>query len=248
MTLPDLTGRVAVITGASRGLGAGMAADFLSRGMKLALMARGPIPDLPQGEVLKAAFDVRDRAAMADFAKETEQRFGAIDLWINNAAVLDPVQKARDLTEEELRLSLDINIGGVLWGSQVFARHVESRPGDGVLLNISSGASTRGVAGWAAYCMAKAAVDRLTETLQLEEAAHGLRCWSVAPGIIDTGMQQQIRDSSPDVFPDVAQFHQYKKMDLFNTEAHVGEQLLRIAFDPTAQPEAVAARIPAEKS
>ena len=248
MELPDLAGKVAVITGASRGLGAGLAEDFLARGMKVALCARSPLP-LEDGEhVLTTRLDITDASAVAAFTAATIAKFGRIDLWINNAATLDPVVKARDLTGAALYKSLDVNLLGVLFGSQEFVKHVESRPGEGVLLNISSGAAYGGYAGWAAYCIGKASVDRLSETLQLEEEQNGLRCYSVAPGIFDTDMQKQIRASSKDVFPTVEAFHKYKADDAFNTIPFVAEHLLQMAFVASERPDTVSARIPSEKN
>lgn len=247
MELPDLAGKVAVITGASRGLGAGLADDFLARGMNVAVCARSPLP-LENGEhVLTTRLDIADATAVDAFAAQTIAKFGRIDLWINNAATLDPVVKARDLTGEALYKSLDVNLLGVLFGCQAFVKHVESRPGEGVLLNISSGAAYGGYAGWAAYCIGKASVDRLSETFQLEEEQNGLRCYSVAPGIIDTDMQKQIRASSKEVFPTVEAFHEYKAKDMFNTVPHVAKHLLAMAFVAQGRPDTVSARIPSEK-
>lgn len=248
MELPDLNGKVAVITGASRGLGAGLAKDFLARGMKVALNARSPLPFEEGENVLTRQFDVSDAQAMEEFCAATVAKFGQIDLWINNAGILDPVVKARDLDGPSLYRSLDVNVLGVLFGSQSFLRHVESRPGEGVLLNISSGAAYGGYAGWAAYCMGKASVERLSETLQLEEGKNGLCCFAVAPGIIDTDMQAQIRGCAEEVFPNVAQFHNYKEKDLYNTVEHIAKHLLQMAFVPTARPDTVSARVPSEKS
>ena len=248
MELPDLAGKVAVITGASRGLGAGLAKNFLARGMRVALCARSPLPLQDGPDVLSCRVDVSNAAAMQDFGKLAVAKFGRLDLWINNAATLDPVVKVRDLDGAALYKSLDVNLLGVLFGSQFFVKHVESRPGEGVLLNISSGAAYAGYAGWAAYCVGKAAVDRLSETLQLEEAKHGLRCYAVAPGIVDTDMQKQIRATSVEVFPTVAAFHEYKAKNLFNTIPHVAKHFLQMAFVKEGRSDTVSARIPAEKS
>ncbi len=246
MELPDLSAKVAVITGASRGLGAGMAEYFRAQGMRLALCARSPLPFAPSDTLFTASFDVADANAMSQFAEDAAQKLGPLDLWVNNAGVLDPVKKLRDLTPEELQRHLDVNLFGVLYGSQAFLRQVVGREGEGVLLNISSGAAWSGYAGWGAYCMGKAAMDRLTETLALEEAAHGLRAHAVAPGIIDTDMQAQIRASSPEVFPMVEKFHEYNRKNLFHTPEFVAEQLLRIAFANPAPTQTVL-RLPLEQ-
>jgi len=247
MALPDLSGKVAVITGASRGIGAGLAKDFRARGMRLALCARGTTAFADDGDaVLARRFDVADAAAMEDFAAATAKRFGRVDLWINNAGMLEPIAPVRQLAAEELRRHFEVNVFGVLHGSRAYLRRfVEAQKG-GVLINVSSGAAWKGYAGWAAYCMGKAAVDRLTETLQLEEASSGLRAYAVAPGIVNTAMQELIRAQSAENFPDVERFRQFERDGAFNSMGFVAQHFLAIAFDPEAQPDTVIVRLPAE--
>jgi len=247
---PDLAGRVAVITGASRGLGAGLAAHFADAGLYLGLCARhrphvtvGPGPETlsPWG----AAVDVTDHAALADFAAMVVDRFGRIDLWVNNAGMLAPVRALADADPDEVARNININVVGVLNGSAAFARHVRARPGSGVLINISSGAGTTPYAGWAAYCASKAAVDQLTRVVALEESAHGLTAYSVAPGIVDTDMQATIRATAKEDFPEVDRFLQFAVDGSFNSPAWVAEHLLDLAFG-AASPEQVTVRIPAQ--
>lgn len=246
----ELAGKVAVITGASRGLGAGLAAVFRARGLRLGLCARSeiaPQPDEVQpGEVqsgeVHAALDVREAAAVSAFAAEVHERLGPIDLWINNAGVLDPVCFVRDLSPEDLWGHLQVNLIGALNGAQALLRH--QAPG-AVLLNVSSGAALKGYAGWGAYCAGKAALDRLSECLALEEP--GLRVHSVAPGVIDTDMQRQIREVPEERFPQRERFLQLKRDGAFNSPAFVAEHFLRVAFDPQARSEEVVLRTPSEQ-
>ena len=243
----DLRGRTAVVTGASRGLGAGLARAFRARGLRLGLCARSE-PALPDGpDVLAARLDVRDPAALASFAAEVEARFGAIDLWINNAGVLDPIDPLRDVEPAAAHTHLEVNVLGVLFGTQAFVRHLHRRGGEAVLVNISSGAARKPYAGWSLYCAAKAAVDRLTECVALEEAAHGLRAYSVAPGVIDTEMQALIRTTPVARFPDAPRFVERKREGRFNTPDFIAARLLSIAFDPRARPAEVCVRLPDEK-
>ncbi len=251
MSLPALDGKVAVITGASRGIGAGLAEDFAARGMRLGLCSRGPAA-MPEGPgVVTRRLDVGEDGALQDFGAAVAAEFGRIDLWINNAGVLDPVLPVRELSGEALEAHLRINLTGVLYGTQAFLRHLAARGASaadpGVLINVSSGAAWHGYAGWGAYCAGKAALDRLTETVQLEEAERGLRAYAVAPGVVDTAMQQRIRGCSPEVFPTLDKFLELKATESFNTTPFVAEHLLKIAFDPAARPEEVVVRLPAEK-
>ena len=232
------------MTGASRGIGAAFAKGFAERGLRLGLCARGA-PALADGErVVAMRVDVRDEAAVEAFAARVVERFGRIDLWINNAGVLEPIAPTRDVAVADFREHIDTNLTGVFRGTRTFVRHLRARGGEGVLINVSSGAAWSAYAGWGAYCAGKAAVERLTEVVALEEAEHGLRAYSVAPGVVDTHMQELIRAASPDDFPMVDRFLEMKRDEAFNAPEFVAEQFLAIAFDPDARPETVAHRIP----
>ena len=243
----DLSGRVAFISGASRGIGAGLAERFLECGMRLVLCARGESA-IPAGDnVLARRLDVRDEAAVCDLVSEAETRFGGIDLWVNNAGVLDPIEPLRDVSVEAFREHVDINLIGVFIGSKCYVNHLRRTKRSGVLINISSGAAWNAYQGWGAYCSGKAGVERLTEVLALEEKAAGLRAYSVAPGVVDTEMQEKVRATPEARFPDRPRFLDLKRDDAFNTPRYVADQLLEIAFDPERAETQVALRLENEK-
>ena len=253
-----LSGRVAVITGASRGLGAGLASHFASAGLRLGLCARhrpelvaATRPRVHDGVVepaeapLTAAVDVSDFDQLADFADAVVARFGGIDLWVNNAGMLADIGPLAEADPEETARMVEVNLTGVLFGSSLYAGHVRSRPGPGVLVNVSSGASVHPYEGWAAYCATKAAVDMATEVVALEEAAHGLSAYSVAPGLVDTDMQAAIRATDEARFPDVGRFRRAKEQKAFNSAPWVAERLLELAFGGPPS-EVVCWRVPTE--
>lgn len=245
--LPDLRGRVAVITGASRGLGAALAEHFADRGMRLGLCSRSD-PALPASDhVVARRLDVRDEKGVEAFARAVEDRFGTVDLWINNAGVLEPIKPLRELGLDEFRDHIEVNLVGLFLCTRAYLWHLHRRGAPGVLINVSSGAAWHGYAGWSAYCAGKAGVDRLSECVQLEEEGSGLRVHAVAPGVIDTDMQALIREQSPEDFPEVDRFLEMKREDSFNTPGFVAGHLLRIAFDPDARPDEVCVRLPDEK-
>jgi NAD(P)-dependent dehydrogenase (short-subunit alcohol dehydrogenase family) len=243
MTTGSLDGKVAFISGASRGIGAGMAEHFAQAGLKLVLCSRTPPAMAANDNVIATSLDVRDEKAIEALVKQAEERFGAIDLWVNNAGVLDPIQPIRDVSLEDFREHIDINLAGVFVGSKAYVRHLRRVGKGGVLLNVSSGAAWNAYAGWGAYCAGKAGVERLTEVLAIEEAEIGLRAHSVAPGVVDTEMQSLIRASSSEDFPDVERFQDRKRDGDFNSVRFVASEFLAIAFDPDRLPETVEFRL-----
>jgi len=240
----DTTDRVAVITGASRGLGVGMARFFLDQGMRVAVCARTPPPFDDSERCLTSTADVADPKSVSAFCTQAFERFGDIDLWINNAGLLAPIGPMRDFDPSDFTKHIAVNVIGTFLGSQAFVRHLHDRKGTGVLINISSGAAQNAYAGWSAYCAGKAAVDRMSESIALEEAAHGVRVHAVAPGIIDTDMQRMIRQCPPEQFPMVKKFQDLKASDSFNTPAFVAEAILRLAFDPSDRKNEVLISLP----
>jgi NAD(P)-dependent dehydrogenase (short-subunit alcohol dehydrogenase family) len=249
-------GRVAVVTGASRGLGAGMAVHFAAGGMHLALCARHKpaltVPTRPtvhDGHVVRAeapilaALDVTDRAALERFADEVAAQYGRIDLWVNNAGLLGDIGPLAEADPAAVARTIEVNVTGTLHGSAVFAAHVRRRSGPGVLINLSSGASSNPYEGWAAYCASKAAVDQLTSVVALEEARHGLRAYAVSPGLVDTDMQVAIRAADEHDFPQVERFRRWAAENRFNSPAWVADHILALAFGGE-DPGQVTVRVP----
>lgn len=246
MAIPDLTGRTAVITGASRGIGAGLAEIFAVRGMRLGLCSRRA-PAIPgSDDVLSRSLDVRDEAAVESFARDTEDLIGPIDLWINNAGVIDPIAPLRDVEVADFREHIDINLTGVFLGSRTYVRQVRARESGGVLINISSAGAWAGFAGWSTYCAGKGGVAQLTECIALEEVDSGVRAYAVAPGVVDTDMQALIRSTPEDRFPGVDYFIGLERDGGFNSIEFVAQHILEIAFDPEKRTDEVDIRLPSE--
>ena len=212
-----VAGKTIVITGASRGLGAGVARVLAQQGARLGLCARTEPKSPGEGDegrdaaAVTASVDVTDQARVQQFADEVVRAFGGIDLWINNAGILDPIAPLRRVEAADLERHLAVNVVGVHNGTRAFVLSRRAAGGGGVLINISSGAARSPYEGWSAYCAGKAAVDRMTEVVALEERDAGIRAYSVAPGVVDTDMQEMIRQTSADDFPLVKRFRELKR-------------------------------------
>ena len=238
-----LRDRVALITGASRGIGAGLARAFHRQGLKLALCSRsdpdaGAIPDDDE-RIHYGHVDVTDHEALSRFAAEAEERLGPIDLWVNNAGLLDPIGPIREVSADEVRRHLDVNVLGVFHGTRVYLERLHREGRTGTIVNISSGAAVRPIRGWGAYCAGKAAVDMLTRVTAEEERAHGIRAYALAPGVIETGMQELIRRQDDHDFPDVDRFREmHAAGDLLDAESPA-PVILRLAFGAPLPDEVV---------
>ena len=244
-----LQGLVVVVTGASRGIGAGLASRCAELGMRVGMCARKR-PEPPIGaeisRVVARSADVRDSADLEHFGAAVVERFGRIDLWVNNAGVAEPIGKLADVDPGMFTHQILVNVVGVANGTSTFVRHVRRREGGGVLLNLSSGAATTSYPGWAGYCASKSAVDMLTAVVAKEEADRGLRAYAVSPGRVDTTMHTHIRAASPESFPAVSQFLDQKAAGRFNSVRWVSDAFLEIAFGDSAFASGSVLRVPDE--
>ncbi len=238
----DLSSYVIVITGASTGLGAGMASWFASAGAGLGLCARRtPMP--PHQRTVSRSVDVTDKAALESFAAEVSSTLGPIDLWINNAAVLEPIEPVRDLFWDALERHMAVNVGGVLNGTQVFLDRLSADGHRGALINISSGLAQKGRAGLAAYSASKAAVDRLTEVVAAEETDRLTVALAVAPGVVETRMQETLRRQDESVLHDVDLFRGFQ--GAMNSPGWVASYIASWVFGDR-EPDGILVRVPRE--
>ncbi|WP_281980909.1 SDR family oxidoreductase [Thalassorhabdomicrobium marinisediminis] len=195
----DMTGKVVIVTGASRGIGAAAARAFAQAGAKVALMARssGEI-DALAGEIGEAALsiacDVSDYTALAAAVAATEDAFGGIDVMVNNAGLIDPISPLAEADPEAWGTTIDVNFKGVFNGMRAVLPGMIER-GGGTILTISSGAAHGPVEAWSAYCASKAGAYMLTRAADHENRDKGLRVMGLSPGTVATDMQREIKAS-----------------------------------------------------
>lgn len=194
-----MQGKVVVITGASRGIGAAAAQVFAGAGAQVALLARSgdTVADLAAGigpAALALPCDVADAGAVSAAVAAVVARFGRLDVLINNAGVIDPIARLAEADPAAWGRSVDINLKGVFHGIRA-ALPVMKAQGGGTVITVSSGAATSAYEGWSAYCAAKAGALMLTQALHLEEGGNGIRALGLSPGTVATEMQVRIKAS-----------------------------------------------------
>jgi NADP-dependent 3-hydroxy acid dehydrogenase YdfG len=178
----ELTGKVAVVTGASRGIGAAVARRLAEAGVRLGLGSRSG-DDLGLDAVARAT-DVRDRDQVKRLVDETAERFGGLDILVANAGV-GAYGPFADLPPEQLEEMIDTNVKGVLYAAAAAVPHLLAR-GGGDIVSVASEAGRRGLPNEAVYCASKFAQVGFTRALDHELRPHGIRCTNVCPGGVAT--------------------------------------------------------------
>ena len=194
-----MQGKIVVITGASRGIGAATARIFAQSGAKVVLLARNTAEiDAVAAEIGANATampcDVADWSSVeATFAKIVKAH-GRLDVLIGNAGVIEPIARLSEADPDDFARAININLTGVFHGMRA-AIPVMRAQGAGTIITVSSGAAHNPLEGWGAYCASKAGAAMLTRVAHVEETAHGLRIMGLSPGTVATDMQVKIRAS-----------------------------------------------------
>jgi 3-oxoacyl-[acyl-carrier protein] reductase len=198
----DLKNRTALVTGASRGIGAATARRLAGYGASVVLAARSG------DEIERGAADIRDAGGAAvavvcdvscygdvDAAVQLAvAQFGGLDILVNNAGLIEPIARLAESDPAEWGRIADINYKGVYHGLRAALPAMVAQ-GGGVIVNVSSGAGSRALEGWSHYCSSKAAVSSLTRCADAEYRDHGIRVVGLTPGTVATDMQAAIRQS-----------------------------------------------------
>lgn len=194
MSTPDfrLDGKVAVVTGASKGIGQGLAPLLAAAGARVALLARktgdleGLVAEIVAagGEAAAFAVDIRDVGRIGEVFAEIRARFGRLDILVNNAGLGDN-HPAEEVTEAAWDEMMDVNLKGAFFVAQAAGRIMLAQ-GSGRIVNMSSQAGSVGIRDHAVYCATKGGVEQFTRVLALEWGHRGVTVNAVAPTFIRT--------------------------------------------------------------
>lgn len=198
----DLSGKTALVTGASRGIGAATARRLAAAGAHVVLAAR-------TAEAIAAlAIEISAEGAKADFVvcdvtryddvrnavQHSLNTYGGLDILVNNAGSIDPIARLADSDPALWGAAVDVNVKGVYHGMRAAIPVMEAR-GGGTIITIGSGAANSTLEGWSHYCATKIAVKKLTECAHKEVGERGIRVVGLSPGTVATDMMAKIRAS-----------------------------------------------------
>lgn len=188
-TAVQLAGKVVAITGGARGIGRAVATAFAAEGAKVAIgdidkkLCENTAAEIGNGTI-GLPLDVTDYGSFEAFLDTVAATIGPVDVIVNNAGIM-PITPFGEESLESIQRQLDINVRGVMWGSQLAIKRMKPR-GGGVIVNIASAAGKMGVPGLATYCATKWAVVGLCESLTLELKDDNISVVCVMPGVVNT--------------------------------------------------------------
>ena len=197
----SLQGKVAIVTGASSGIGEATALMLAKEGAKVTIAARRAerLTELQKkiedagGEALPIVTDVTHRTAVNYLADQTKEKFGRIDILINNAGIM-PLSLMKNLHIDEWEKMVDVNVKGVLYAIGAVLPVMREQK-SGHIINISSVAGRKVMPGGAVYCATKFAVAALSEGLRMElSPSDNIRVTSIEPGAVETELTNTITD------------------------------------------------------
>ncbi|WP_170576109.1 L-iditol 2-dehydrogenase [Ruegeria atlantica] len=184
-----LEGKIALITGAARGIGLAFAKAYVAEGARVAIadidIQRAKVAATEIGEAAFAIeMDVTNQKSIDEAVAATAAHFGPIDILINNAAIFTAAPIV-EIERAEYNRVFDINVAGVLFTMQAVARHMIEHGTKGRIINMASQAGRRGEPLVAVYCASKAAIISLTQSAGLNLISHGINVNAIAPGVVD---------------------------------------------------------------
>ncbi len=227
-----------ILTGASRGMGLAMASKLLKPGNTLLCISRKTSDLLVQeagasgATLLQWAQDLAHAAVtsarLSQWLREQSRSGFSSAVLINNAGMIPAIGPLSEADASELRQALQVGIEAPMQLTAAFLNATESWPARRKVLNISSGLGRKAMASQAVYCAAKAAMDHFTQCVALEEAlkANGALVCSLAPGVIDTDMQTQLRSADGARFPDQQTFLGLKSKGLLSSPEEAAGRVL----------------------
>jgi NAD(P)-dependent dehydrogenase (short-subunit alcohol dehydrogenase family) len=192
--IPDLTGKVAIVTGASRGIGEAIARAFARAGAQVVIASR-KLEDLQkvEADIVSGGGACKAVACHAGKLDDVQKlvaatilHFGKIDVLVNNAATNPYFGALLDVPDAAWDKTFEVNTRGYFYGAREVIKHLQSRKSPGSIVNVASMVALRAAPMQGVYAMSKAAVVSMTQTLAFEVGSQGIRVNAIAPGLVET--------------------------------------------------------------
>ena len=229
-----------ILTGHTKGLGKAIFDKFKALGgINIVALSRTRLEiNLP--EVIQLELDLSDLATLEAllpriFPKDNFNRY----LLINNAGWIGEVKPVGKLHPKGIQGVINVNLLAPMLLTDAFVKTYREDPGEKIICNISSVAASKPLSGWGEYCSSKAGLAMFSRVADEELRKHGFRVFSLAPGIVDTDMQTEIRHADKQDFPALDRFASYKSEGLLRTPEEVAEKIFYLMQNPNLFSETV---------
>lgn len=222
---------ILIITGGSKGIGQAMVHKYASENYQVYALSRNNV-GIENTSIISVDLS-NTKLAAHTFTRLLEElqnkELSSITL-VNNAGRLGKIASLENLEREDISKTMALNITTPLVLSSIFMKFLEGKTCKKQIINISSGAAKNSYQGWSVYCASKAALDMMTRTIATEQRAleNGVKCVSIYPGVVDTQMQTQIRNTHQKNFNSLQRFKDLKENNELYTPTFVAEKIYTI--------------------
>lgn len=217
-----------IITGVSKGIGLELAKQLIGEEHFVVGIARTEC-DLDGMKFIQSDLSKTEKleSLINEIIDSAPQNIGSFIL-INNAGMVDPIGSIGSVSAEEMTKAIAVNLTAPMIISNTFIAKLKGFKGSKRIVNISSGAGRNAYEGWGTYCATKAGLDHFSRVVALEQlnAKYPVEIVSIAPGIIDTGMQEAIRASNEEAFPLLERFIDYKEQGVLSSPEQTAQKLI----------------------
>lgn len=227
-------GKVLIITGGNKGIGHGICEAYKHHGYRIISISRSQLFSEDPDQVNYIQFDLGQTKQLTALIEMIFKGLNKHDIskitLVNNAATTGPIRRFEENSSSDIEKVISLNLVAPLMLASRFIQFTDGWKSRRHIINISSGAAVRPLAGMSTYCVSKAAIDMLTRSIALEQEKNNkdFKIISVYPGLVDTEMQAGIRMSDSSHFPEVKAFREFKRNGSLAAKYDVGKEIYEI--------------------
>lgn len=229
-----------ILTGHTQGIGKAILDHYLkNEQIQILAISRSKLEiesqNLTQIRLDLGDLDVLESQLVGLFPHDSYEKI----VLINNAGWIGEIKPIGDLDPAELRKQINVNLLAPMYLTNAFIKAYKNTDSQKIICNISSGAASKPVAGWGGYCSTKAALAMFTLVAAKENKSQEFKFFSLAPGVVDTQMQTEIRNVTEADFPDLEKFKKYKEEGQLTKPEIVAEKIAHVLANPHLFPEVI---------
>ena len=226
--------KILIITGGNKGIGSGIVLEYKQNGYTIISIARSRNESSLYNDVVQVQLNLSETNAIENVFSEILRSIDSSNLetivLINNAGTLGMINRLERIEAPLIELAIQLNIVAPFILNSIFLRETKNWNCTKKIVNISSGAAIKPYYGWSVYCATKAAIDMMTKAIAIEQDTieKGVKVIAIYPGVVDTAMQEQIRNSDSQKFIDVQRFIDFKESGSLVSTEIVGKEIFQI--------------------